>query len=257
MSHSRSVWKVPRWRSTWHAPRHWQPIHQAVSALQRGEIDLALAGGVNAVLSPGVSDFMMEAGMLSPSGQGRPFDASADGYVRGEGCGLVVLKRLSEAEANGDRIWGVIKGSAVNQNGASAGLTVPNGPAQERVMQAALEMAGFTGADVDYLEAHAVGSQLADAIEVHAVGSVYGKGREADNPLLMGTVKSNIGHLGSGGGRRRSDKGRARNEAGRDSSTPALHESKPADRVGQAASPCCLRSDRLAARTPTGRRARQ
>ena len=175
-------------------------VHQAISALQRGEINLALAGGVNAVLSPGVSDFMMEAGMLSPSGQGRPFDASADGYVRGEGCGLVVLKRLSEAQANGDRIWGVIKGSAVNQNGASAGLTVPNGPAQERVMQAALEMAGFTGADVDYLEAHAVGSQLADAIEVHAVGSVYGKGREADNPLLMGTVKSNIGHLEAAAG---------------------------------------------------------
>ena len=175
-------------------------VHQAISALQRGEINLALAGGVNAVLSSAVSDFMMEAGMLSPSGQGRPFDASADGYVRGEGCGIVVLKRVSEAEANGDRIWGIIKGSAVNQNGASAGLTVPNGPAQERVMEAALEMAGISGAEVDYLEAHAVGSQLADAIEVRAVGSVYGKGREADRPLLMGTVKSNIGHLEAAAG---------------------------------------------------------
>ena len=175
-------------------------VHQAVVSLQRGEIDLALAGGVNAVLSPAVSRFMTEAGMLSRSGQCRPFDASADGYVRGEGCGVVVLKRLRDASADGDRIWGVIKGSAVNQNGASAGLTVPNGPAQERVMAAALAQAGVAGADVDYLEAHAVGSQLGDAIEVHAVGSVYGKGREADRPLLIGTAKSNIGHLESAAG---------------------------------------------------------
>ncbi len=175
-------------------------VHQAVAGLQRGEVDLALAGGVQVVLSRGVSRFMMDAGMLSPSGQCRPFDASADGYVRGEGCGIVVLKRLSEAEAAGDRIWGVIKGSAVNQNGASAGLTVPNGPAQERVMEAALVQAGFTGADVDYLEAHATGSQLGDAIEVHAVGSVYGRGRDAARPLLLGTVKSNIGHLEAAAG---------------------------------------------------------
>ena len=113
---------------------------------------------------------------------------------------MVVLKRLSDAEADGDRIWGVIKGSAVNQNGASAGLTVPNGSAQERVMEAALERAGFSGADVDYLEAHATGSQLGDAIEVHAVGAVYGKDREADRPLLIGTAKSNIGHLEAAAG---------------------------------------------------------
>ena len=175
-------------------------VHQAVAGLQRGEVDLALAGGAQVVLSRGVSRFMMDVGMLSPSGQCRPFDASADGYVRGEGCGIVVLKRLSEAEADGDRIWGVIKGSAVNQNGASAGLTVPNGPAQERVMEAALARAGLTGADVDYLEAHATGSQLGDAIEVHAAGSVYGRGRDADRPLLMGTVKSNIGHLEAAAG---------------------------------------------------------
>ena len=175
-------------------------VHQAVAALQRGEVELALAGGVHAVLSASVSRFMMEFGMLSPSGRCRPFDAAADGYVRGEGCGMLVLKRLSEAEADGDRIWGVVKGSAVNQNGASAGLTVPNGPAQERVMEAALARAGFAAADVDYLEAHAVGSQMGDAIEVRAVGSVYGKGRDRDRPLLMGTVKSNIGHLESAAG---------------------------------------------------------
>jgi len=175
-------------------------VHQAVSGLQRGEVDLALAGGVHVVLSSSVSDFMVELGMLSKSGKSSPFDASADGYVRGEGCGVLVLKRLREAEADGDPIWGVIRGSAVNQNGVSAGLTVPNGSAQERVMEAALERAGFPGADVDYLEAHATGSQLGDAIEAHAVGSVYGKDREAERPLLMGTVKSNIGHLEAAAG---------------------------------------------------------
>ena len=175
-------------------------VHQAVAALQRGEVELALAGGVHAVLSASVSRFMMEFGMLSRSGRCRPFDADADGYVRGEGCGMLVLKRLSEAEADGDRIWGVVKGSAVNQNGASAGLTVPNGPAQERVIEAALAMACFEGADVDYLEAHAVGSQMGDAIEARAVGSVYGRGRDRDRPMLMGTVKSNIGHLESAAG---------------------------------------------------------
>ncbi len=138
--------------------------------------------------------------MLSPSGRCHPFDASADGYVRGEGCGMLILKRLNEAEVDGDRIWGVIRGSAINQNGASAGFTVPNGPAQERVMEAALVKAGLAGGDVDYLEAHATASQLGDAIEVHAAGSVYGRGRDADRPLLMGTVKSNIGYLETAAG---------------------------------------------------------
>ena len=175
-------------------------VHQAVVALQRGEVDLALAGGVNAILSPGVSRFMMEVGMLSPTGHCSPFDASADGYVRGEGCGMVVLKRLSEAEADGDRIYAVIRGSAVNQNGASAGLTVPNGPAQERVMAEALAQAGASPSEVDYLEAHATGSQLGDPIELNAAASVYGKGRDAERPLLVGSVKSNIGHIESAAG---------------------------------------------------------
>ena len=170
-------------------------VHQAVVALQRGEVDLALAGGVNVVLSPSTSAFMLEIGMLSPTGHSSPFDASADGYVRGEGCGMVVLKRLSEAEADGDRIYAVIRGSAVNQNGASAGLTVPNGPAQERVMEEALVQAGASPSEVDYLEAHATGSQLGDPIELNAAASVYGRARDEESPLLVGTVKSNIGHL--------------------------------------------------------------
>ncbi len=175
-------------------------VHQAIAGLQRGEVDLALAGGVHVVLSDAISEFMIEIGMLSRSGRSRPFDASADGYVRGEGCGMLALKRLSDAESDGDRIWAVIKGSAINQSGASAGLTVPNGPAQERVMEEALARAGISGTDVDYLEAHATGSQLGDAIEAHAIGSVYGKGREPESPLLMGTVKSNIGHLETAAG---------------------------------------------------------
>ena len=111
-----------------------------------------------------------------------------------------MLKRLSDAERDGDRIWGVIRGSAINQNGASAALTVPNGSAQERVMEDALAEANLAGADVDYLEAHAVGSQLGDAIEMRAVGAVYGRGREPDRPLVVGTVKSNIGHLEAAAG---------------------------------------------------------
>ena len=175
-------------------------IHQAADSLRRGEVNLALAGGVHLSLSPAVYEFMEEVGMLSRSGHSRPFDASADGYVRGEGCGVIVLKRLSDAEADGDPIWGVIRGTAVNQNGASAGLTVPNGSAQEHVMEDALARANLTGTDVDYLEAHAIGSQLGDAIEIRAVGAVYGRGRPTDNPLLIGTVKSNIGHLEAAAG---------------------------------------------------------
>ena len=169
-------------------------VHQAVAALQRGDVDLALAGGVNATLSQSFVRFHRDVGMLSASGQCNAFDAAADGFVRSEGCGVVVLKRLNEAEADGDRIWGLIRGSAVNQNGASAALTVPNGSAQERVMEEALAQAGVSPSEVDYLEAHAVGSQLGDPIELNAVAAVYGKGRGRECPLLIGSVKSNIGH---------------------------------------------------------------
>ena len=118
-------------------------VHHAVRGLSHGEVDLALAGGVSAVLSPGVTQEMADLGLLSQNGQCSAFDAAADGFVRGEGCGMVVLKRLADAQADGDRIWGVIRGSAVNQNGAAAGPTVPNGPAQERVIETALERAGM------------------------------------------------------------------------------------------------------------------
>ena len=172
-------------------------VHQAVAALERGEIDLALAGGANAVLATSTMRFLEESGMLSSSGRCAPFDAAADGYVRGEGSGMVALKRLSEAEADGDRIWGVIRGSAVNQNGAGLGLTVPSGPAQVRAMEEALSRAGVAPGAIDYLEAHGAGTVMGDVAEMNAVTAVFGRGREEERPLLLGSVKANIGHLES------------------------------------------------------------
>ena len=174
--------------------------HQAVTGLQRGDADLALAGGVNIILSGRLLEYRANAGMLSPDGQCKTFDASANGYVRGEGCGIVVLKRLADAEADGDRIWGVIRGTALNQDGASQGLTVPNGAAQERVIEAALERAGIRPSDIDYLEAHGTGTEVGDPIEIDATAAVYGRGRDAGRPLLIGSVKTNIGHLESAAG---------------------------------------------------------
>ena len=175
-------------------------VQQAVAALRDGDVDLALVGGVNAILSPGLTREMAVLGMLSRQGLCKTFDAAADGFVRSEGCGMVVLKRLDEAEAAGDRIWAVIRGAAVNQNGVSAGPTVPNGPAQERVIDEALSQAGVLPSDVDYLEAHGAGSALGDSIEVQAAASVYGRARDRDRPLLIGSVKTNIGHLESAAG---------------------------------------------------------
>ncbi|MCV7103547.1 type I polyketide synthase [Mycobacterium palustre] len=175
-------------------------VHQACQALHSGDCDLALAGGVNVLLSPVSIIAASRARMLSPVGRCKTFDASADGYVRGEGCGILVLKRLSDAVRDGDRVCAVIPGSAVNQDGASSGLTVPNGGAQQRLIAAALARAGLSGGDVDYLEAHGTGTALGDPIEVQAAGAVYGAAREADRPLLMGSVKTNIGHLESASG---------------------------------------------------------
>ena len=170
-------------------------VHHAVAALRQGEVDLVLTGGVNTVFSRGVTEEMAALGMLSPTGKCATFDAAADGFVRGEGCGMIVLKRLRDAVADGDRIWGVVRGTAVNQNGATAGPTVPNGPAQERVIEEALARAGLSAAEVDYLEAHGAASEMGDPIEVQAAAAVYGRERDTDRPLLIGSVKTNIGHL--------------------------------------------------------------
>ncbi|MDT5229152.1 MAG: hypothetical protein QOH94_2945, partial [Mycobacterium sp.] len=175
-------------------------VHQAVQALHSGDCDLAVAGGVNVLLSPVTVVAASRARMLSPVGRCKTFDASADGYVRSEGCGILVLKRLSDAERDGDRIAAVIPGTAVNQDGASSGLTVPNGGAQQRLISTALARAGLVGGDVDYLEAHGTGTPLGDPIEVQAAGAVYGAARDANRPLLMGSVKTNIGHTESASG---------------------------------------------------------
>ena len=175
-------------------------VHQAVTGLQLGEADLALAGGVHTILSGRLLELRANAGMLAPDGRCKTFDASANGYVRGEGCGILVLKRLSEAEANGDRIWGIIRGTAINQDGASNGLTVPNQEAQELVIKDALSRAGVSPSEVDYVEAHGTGTPVGDPIELEAMGAVYGLGRDGERPLLVGSVKTNFGHLESAAG---------------------------------------------------------
>ncbi len=175
-------------------------VHQACQALRLGECDMALAGGVNLLISPATMINFSRAHMLAPDGRCKTFDAAADGYVRGEGCGVVVVKRLDDAIRDGDRIRAVIRGSAVNQDGASGGLTVPNGTAQQRVIAAALQSAGVEACDVDYLEAHGTGTSLGDPIEVLAAGAAFGAGREASRPLLIGSVKTNVGHLEAAAG---------------------------------------------------------
>lgn len=175
-------------------------VHQASQALHSGDCDMALAGGVNVLLSPASTVAASRARMLSPDGRCKTFDAAADGYARSEGCGVLVLKRLSDAQRDGDRICAVIRSSAVNQDGASSGLTVPNGGAQQRLISAALARAGLSGPDVDYLEAHGTGTPLGDPIEVQAAAAVYGAGREPNRPLLIGSAKTNIGHLESAAG---------------------------------------------------------
>ena len=175
-------------------------VHDAVADLQQGKADLAIAGGVQAILNSRIFELRADSMMLSPDGQCKAFDASANGYVRGEGCGVVVLKRLRDAEADGDRIWSVIRGAAVNHGGASVGLTVPHEPALEQVIEAALSQAGVPASEVDYLEAHGTGTSVGDPIEINAVARVYGKDRKPDRPLLVGSVKTNVGHLESAAG---------------------------------------------------------
>ena len=175
-------------------------IHQACQALRLGECDLALAGGANVLLTPATMITFSSAHMLAPDGRCKTFDAAADGYVRGEGCGVIVIKRLEDAINDGDHIRAVIRGSAINQDGASGGLTVPNGVAQQRVIADALKRSGLVPADVDYLEAHGTGTSLGDPIEAQAAGAVLGEGRKDGDPLLIGSAKTNIGHLEAAAG---------------------------------------------------------
>lgn len=168
-------------------------VHLACQSLREGECELALASGVNALLAPEYSINFSRAGMLSPKGLCKTFDDSADGYVRGEGCGVVVLKRLSDAERDGDNILALVRGSATNQDGRSSGLTAPNGNAQRQVISQALSAARLSADQVSYVEAHGTGTSLGDPIELEALQAVYGKNRQM--PLNIGSVKSSIGHL--------------------------------------------------------------
>jgi acyl transferase domain-containing protein/aryl carrier-like protein len=175
-------------------------LHLACQSLRTRESRLALAGGVNAVLTPDPFICFNNWGMMAPDGRCKTFDAGADGFVRAEGCGIVVLKRLSDALADGDRIDAVLRGTAVNQDGRSSGLTVPNGPAQEAVIRQALAMAQVEGHAIDYVEAHGTGTSLGDPIEAHALGAVLGPGRAESTPLVVASVKTNLGHLESAAG---------------------------------------------------------
>ena len=175
-------------------------VHLACQSLRSGECTLALAAGVNLILSPEVNINLSKSRMLAPDGHCKTFDASADGYVRGEGCGVVALKKLSAAQADGNRILAVIRGSAVNQDGRSGGLTAPNGPAQEAVIRAALAAAGVAPHEVSYLEAHGTGTSLGDPIEVNAASAVLCRDRPHELPLAIGSIKTNIGHLESAAG---------------------------------------------------------
>ncbi|MBI5785600.1 MAG: SDR family NAD(P)-dependent oxidoreductase [Rhodocyclales bacterium] len=175
-------------------------IHTACQSLRDGECNLALTGGVNAILSPDPFVLFSKWGMLSRDGKCKTFDASANGFVRGEGCGVIVLERLSDAIANGRRILAVIPGSAINQDGRSSGLTVPNGLAQQEVVRHALSAARLKPTDVSYVEAHGTATSLGDPIEVEALAAAYGEGRGLDQPFEVGSVKSNIGHLEAASG---------------------------------------------------------
>lgn len=175
-------------------------LHQAVRSLQEGNCNLALAGGVNAILAPVNSLLMCKAGLLSPDGRCKSFSAQADGFGRGEGCGVVVLKRLSDAERDGDRVLAIVRGGAVVHNGSSGGITTPSTKAQVRVIRDALRDAQLAPSQVQYLEAHGTGTELGDSMEISAAASVYGKGRQPDQPLLVGSVKANISHLEAAGG---------------------------------------------------------
>ncbi|MEM9387922.1 MAG: SDR family NAD(P)-dependent oxidoreductase [Pseudomonadota bacterium] len=175
-------------------------LHQACVSIRQGECEQALAGGVNILLSPVVTMCLTKAGMMSPDGRCKAFDARANGYVRADGAGLVLLKPLSKALADEDTIYALIKGSASNQDGKGSGIAAPNGEAQQRVVLAACEDAGIEPGQLDYVEAHGTGTSVGDPIEVKALGAVVNIGAEPNTHCAIGSVKTNIGHCESAAG---------------------------------------------------------
>ncbi len=175
-------------------------VHTACQTLRSGEADMILAGGVNLMISPLSTIFCCKVKALSPDSRCKTFDAAADGYGRGEGCGMIVLKRLSDAVRDGNHIRAVIRGTAINHDGPSSGLTVPNRGAQVDVIKRALRNGDIDPLDVGYVEAHGTGTALGDPIEVGALGDALGKGRSADRPLRLGSAKTNFGHLEAAAG---------------------------------------------------------
>ncbi len=174
-------------------------VHLAIQSLKNGECDHAIVGGVNLMLSPELTETFALAGMMAADGRCKTFDAAADGYVRGEGCGVVILKRLDEAIADGDNILAVIQGSAINQDGRSNGLTAPNGLAQQEVIRQALGNAGINPQQIGYIESHGTGTTLGDPIEVNSLKSVLSSGN-IENTCYLGSLKTNIGHLEAAAG---------------------------------------------------------
>lgn len=175
-------------------------VHQACRSLMAMECNLALAGGVNLIMTQQLNTVFSNAGMLSPDGRCKTFDDAANGYVRGEGVGMVILKRLEDAEREGDNILAIIRGSAVNQDGRSNGLTAPNGPAQQAAIRQALSVAAVDPHEIGYVEAHGTGTSLGDPIEMNSLAAVLKEGRSQCETCWVGSVKTNIGHLESAAG---------------------------------------------------------